>query len=285
MFSVLRPQYISPSVSSSKPKPSSPVATILSFDQKSKISIKEIRKEAMKPLKPTGQGKGEAIGFFEQGFITGGAILVGVVVPTLLYASWVLGRKGWELAKRGKWMKRRGFGWTLDVNAILPCFHFTVHKNLETIIGLASTRLTWEHANRTHCLWDIKVQRLRRYKSLLCELDDSVRSLGSPLPFKPAGKNCPLKRALVRSDLFRREAWWIKECQFCVPAKPSSPLLRPSKLTGNCVEIHNDIDIDINSNNYYPTLMERYRTDFSHPSVGNWNWVIRRSDRSKLHCF
>ena len=56
----------------------------------------------MKPLKPTGQGKGEAIGFFEQGIITGGVILFGVVVPVMGYASWVLGRKGWELARRWK---------------------------------------------------------------------------------------------------------------------------------------------------------------------------------------
>lgn len=56
----------------------------------------------MKPLKSTGQGKGEAIGFFEQGIITGGVILFGVVVPAMGYASWVLGRKGWELARRWK---------------------------------------------------------------------------------------------------------------------------------------------------------------------------------------
>ena len=61
-----------------------------------------MRKLSMKPLKSTGQGKGEAIGFFEQGIITGGVILFGVVVPVMGYASWVLGRKGWELARRWK---------------------------------------------------------------------------------------------------------------------------------------------------------------------------------------
>jgi hypothetical protein len=102
MFSVSRPQYISSPSSISKSKKSNPVYSLLTFDQTDRISTKEIRKEAMKPLKPTGQGKGEAIGFFEQGIITGGVILFGVVVPTLAYASWVLGKKGWDLARRGK---------------------------------------------------------------------------------------------------------------------------------------------------------------------------------------
>jgi len=96
MFSVPRPQFTSPSKSSSH----DPASSILSFNQKDKASIKDIRKLALKPLKPTGQGKGEAIGFFEQGIITGGMVLFGVVVPAMGYASWVLGRKGWELARR-----------------------------------------------------------------------------------------------------------------------------------------------------------------------------------------
>jgi hypothetical protein len=73
-----------------------------SFDQKDKVSTKAIRTEAMKPLNPTGQGKGQAIGFFEQGIITGGLVMFGIVVPTLGYVSWMLGRKGWEMARRGK---------------------------------------------------------------------------------------------------------------------------------------------------------------------------------------
>ena len=66
------------------------------------MAIREIRKEALKPLKPTGQGKGEAIGFFEQGLISGGIVLIGVVVPMIGYIGWMLGRKGWELTRRGK---------------------------------------------------------------------------------------------------------------------------------------------------------------------------------------
>jgi hypothetical protein len=96
MFSVPRPQFTNAPKSTSL----NPASKILSFDSKEKVSMKEIRKLAVKPLKPTGQGKGEAIGFFEQGIVTGGLILFGVVVPAMGYASWVLGRKGWELARR-----------------------------------------------------------------------------------------------------------------------------------------------------------------------------------------
>ena len=56
---------------------------------------------ASQPLKPTGQGKGEAIGFFEQGIITGATVMFGIVVPGVLYTSWVLGRKGVEYLRRG----------------------------------------------------------------------------------------------------------------------------------------------------------------------------------------
>ena len=58
--------------------------------------VKELRAASVKPLKPTGQPAGNAIGFFEQGIITGGLILFGVVVPGVLYGSWVVGRKGFE---------------------------------------------------------------------------------------------------------------------------------------------------------------------------------------------
>jgi hypothetical protein len=100
MFSVSRPQFVSsPSSKSKYPKSAT---NILSFKEEDKISIKEIRKETLEPLKPTGQGKGEAIGFFEQGLITGGIVLLGVVVPMVGYVTWMLGRKGWELTRRGK---------------------------------------------------------------------------------------------------------------------------------------------------------------------------------------
>ena len=97
MFSVPRPQFIS-----SAPLRFGSASKTSSLEQEGQVSAKEIRKEAMKPLKPTGQGKGEAIGFFEQGIITGGLVLFGVIVPTIGYVSWVLGRKGWDLARRGK---------------------------------------------------------------------------------------------------------------------------------------------------------------------------------------
>jgi hypothetical protein len=98
-FSLPRPQFISPDLSF-KSKVPDLLSTLLTFSPKDKLSAKQIRNEAVKPLKPTGQGKGEAIGFFEQGIVTGGVILFGVVVPTMGYLSWVLGRKGWELARR-----------------------------------------------------------------------------------------------------------------------------------------------------------------------------------------
>jgi hypothetical protein len=93
MFSVPRPQYIIPS-----PASLLPASQIL--DGSSKVAAKEIRKLAFTPLKSTGQGKGEAIGFFEQGIITGASILFGVVVPTTIYGTWVLGRKGFQYFRR-----------------------------------------------------------------------------------------------------------------------------------------------------------------------------------------
>lgn len=93
MFSTLRPQYIAIS-----PQSVLPISQILYVN--SKISTKEVRKLAVTPLKPTGQGKGEAIGFFEQGIITGATILFGIVVPTTIYATWVLGRKGFQYFRR-----------------------------------------------------------------------------------------------------------------------------------------------------------------------------------------
>lgn len=99
MFSVPRPQYITPS-------PASLLPASLVLEGSSKVTTKEIRKLAVMQLKPTGQGKGEAIGFFEQGIITGVSILLGVVVPTTLYGTWILGRKGFQYFRR--WWLAKG---------------------------------------------------------------------------------------------------------------------------------------------------------------------------------
>jgi len=94
MFSIPRPQYITP-ISPTL----APISQII--EGSDKVSTKEIRKLALEPLEPTGQGKGEAIGFFEQGIITGATVMFGIVVPGVLYTSWVLRRKGVEYLRRG----------------------------------------------------------------------------------------------------------------------------------------------------------------------------------------
>lgn len=69
MFSVARPQFISPL--------SAEHVLIRDVLQKpNSTTLNEIRALALKPLPPTGQKAGHAIGFFEQGIITGGLTIV-----------------------------------------------------------------------------------------------------------------------------------------------------------------------------------------------------------------
>jgi acyl-CoA reductase-like NAD-dependent aldehyde dehydrogenase len=93
MFSVPRPQYITTS-----PELFSVSAKIL--DNMNHTSEKAMRSLATAPLAPTGQGKGFAIGFFEQGLLTGAAVALTVVVPAISYGTYVIGRKCFEYAAK-----------------------------------------------------------------------------------------------------------------------------------------------------------------------------------------
>jgi hypothetical protein len=55
----------------------------------------------VKELKPTGQKKGHAVGFFEQGILIGLGITASVVLPIVGWGVWRLGREGWKLV--GRW--------------------------------------------------------------------------------------------------------------------------------------------------------------------------------------
>jgi hypothetical protein len=55
----------------------------------------------MKDLKPTGQKKGHAVGFFEQGIFIGLGLTASIVLPVVGWGVWRLGKEGWKLA--GRW--------------------------------------------------------------------------------------------------------------------------------------------------------------------------------------
>jgi len=62
------------------------------------IYASSLRGLATKPLKPTGQPRGGDVGFFETGFLMGAGITLSVVLPIVGYATWTIGRKGFEYA-------------------------------------------------------------------------------------------------------------------------------------------------------------------------------------------
>lgn len=98
MFSSERPEYIlSPS------KELLTLETILGGTNATggeELVARELRKNAVEPLPKTGQPLGHAVGFFEQGIFLGAGLFLSIVIPSLAYGSWVLGRSAWRLAKR-----------------------------------------------------------------------------------------------------------------------------------------------------------------------------------------
>jgi hypothetical protein len=72
MFSIPRPSYINPQVSSK------PLDALLTSSGTTSKEQEELEKEAMQELRPTGQKPGHHVGFFEQGILTG---LLVVFVP------------------------------------------------------------------------------------------------------------------------------------------------------------------------------------------------------------
>ncbi|PVH75030.1 aldehyde dehydrogenase-like protein PutA [Cadophora sp. DSE1049] len=98
MFSSERPEFISP-----------PVKDLLALESilggtnataGEEMLVRELRKNAVEPLPKTGQPLGHAVGFFEQGIFLGAGLFLSLVIPSLAYGSWVLGRGAWRLAKR-----------------------------------------------------------------------------------------------------------------------------------------------------------------------------------------
>ncbi len=63
------------------------------------IQAQELREHAVEPLPKTGQPLGHAVGFFEQGIFLGAGLFLSIVVPSLAYGSWVLGRSAWRLVR------------------------------------------------------------------------------------------------------------------------------------------------------------------------------------------
>ena len=92
MFSSERPEFIS--------APSKELLALESILGGEEVLARELRKNAMEPLPKTGQPLGHAVGFFEQGIFLGAGLFLSLVIPSLAYGSWVLGRGAWRLAKR-----------------------------------------------------------------------------------------------------------------------------------------------------------------------------------------
>ncbi|KAG4438900.1 hypothetical protein IFR05_005635 [Cadophora sp. M221] len=97
MFSSERPEYIMP--------PSKELLTLETIiggtnaTGTEDLVARELRKNAVEPLPKTGQPLGHAVGFFEQGIFLGAGLFLSIVIPSLAYGSWVLGRSAWRFAK------------------------------------------------------------------------------------------------------------------------------------------------------------------------------------------
>lgn len=100
MFSSERPQIVL--------SPSSDVLVIeklfegVQQSESREVSLRKIRSNAVEPLPKTGQPKGHAIGFFEQGILLGAGLFLSVFVPAVGYGSWVLGRHLWRMAAQSR---------------------------------------------------------------------------------------------------------------------------------------------------------------------------------------
>jgi hypothetical protein len=82
MFSIPRPEYIT------FPARSDTIAKALDGDGRD--SERKLREEAQKALPPTGQPPGRAVGFFEQGLLTGATILAASTVAGLAMAGYFI---------------------------------------------------------------------------------------------------------------------------------------------------------------------------------------------------
>ncbi|KAJ0116118.1 ldehyde dehydrogenase [Diaporthe amygdali] len=94
MFSVARPQFVQ-----------KPPAALRKADEllsggpnKGGVTASALREAATQPLAPVKQSSNKAIGFFEQGILTGAALYLSIILPAVGYSTYFLGRKGVEYA-------------------------------------------------------------------------------------------------------------------------------------------------------------------------------------------
>lgn len=98
MFSLARPQFVAP------PAPAGPLGQVqalllLGGDGAADAGAK-LRARATAPLKPTRQPDNARLDFFASGVLTSLAITLSALLPLLGYTTWVVGRKGLEMAMR-----------------------------------------------------------------------------------------------------------------------------------------------------------------------------------------
>lgn len=94
MFSVARPQFVR-----------KPAAAVQKADEllsggpnKGGATASALREAATRPLAPLKQSDNKAVGFFEQGILTGAALYLSIILPVVGYSTYFLGRKGVEFA-------------------------------------------------------------------------------------------------------------------------------------------------------------------------------------------
>ncbi|KAL1858225.1 hypothetical protein Daus18300_009971 [Diaporthe australafricana] len=94
MFSAARPQFVR-----------APPAVLQKADEllsggpnKGGVTASALREAATRPLAPVKQSSNKAVGFFEQGILTGAALYLSIILPVVGYSTYFLGRKGVELA-------------------------------------------------------------------------------------------------------------------------------------------------------------------------------------------
>lgn len=84
MFSSARPQY------TSCPKTDLLVIDELFRHETNSKLLQTLKMSAIEPLAKMNQGKGHAIGFFEQGILLGAGLFLTVLIPAIGYSSWLL---------------------------------------------------------------------------------------------------------------------------------------------------------------------------------------------------
>lgn len=65
-----------------------PVLSLKDLKDLDRAALDRLQAEAGRPLRPTGQGPGTAIGFFEQGIMVGAVFIVLPVISLIGYGSW-----------------------------------------------------------------------------------------------------------------------------------------------------------------------------------------------------